>query len=296
MPTGYIYKQTGPATWAVGHYDEDDKWVEESPHRIPQLALARVRALNGAQAMYVSPGRVHASVRNLIFGEMGLKPNLLKDMIEERVQYHVDSHVRQFLNNAKIKERIEEDLNKLLLENDGEWSRLLKGGVHMVVMSLFDKLGWTEDSLLGMTIERINARTDATLEKAITDGKLEQRCSKNLDAMLNEDESRWAELLKETAMRGIERLLAKRLLVSVAPPEPERPYDDVRRTFNACLLVTADREFYPDKPELTEEIVAGWTPEQRRAAWMYAAAAHANASDNPDVKIPPRPPFLVPYL
>lgn len=70
--------------------------------------------------------------------------------------------------------------------------------------------------------------------------------------------------------------------VKIAEPElgPVTP----RQTYLLLLLTSAD---------VTEELVEGWTQEQRELAAEWAAACHVDASDG-DVDVPPRPEFLPP--
>jgi hypothetical protein len=44
--------------------------------------------------------------------------------------------------------------------------------------------------------------------------------------------------------------------------------------------------------EVTPADTTQWTPEQRGEAYHWAASVHLHASDNDDVKVPPRPVFL----
>lgn len=43
----YIYRQTEPQLWTVGHYDSDEKWNPESDWGTPEQAADRVIELNG---------------------------------------------------------------------------------------------------------------------------------------------------------------------------------------------------------------------------------------------------------
>ena len=43
----WVYIQSEPGLWTVGHYGGDGKWVPESDHDTPDSAAARVHWLNG---------------------------------------------------------------------------------------------------------------------------------------------------------------------------------------------------------------------------------------------------------
>lgn len=45
----WLYKQTEPSLWTVGHYDPSGKWHPESDHGSPEEAAARVHHLNGGR-------------------------------------------------------------------------------------------------------------------------------------------------------------------------------------------------------------------------------------------------------
>jgi hypothetical protein len=44
---GFVYEQTEPALWTVGHYTPDGRFEPESDHHDPNEAAKRVRWLNG---------------------------------------------------------------------------------------------------------------------------------------------------------------------------------------------------------------------------------------------------------
>ena len=46
----------------------------------------------------------------------------------------------------------------------------------------------------------------------------------------------------------------------------------------------------------SQKLIASWTPKQREAAEKWAAAVHFKASDNDDVRVPPTPKFLKPFM
>lgn len=62
---------------------------------------------------------------------------------------------------------------------------------------------------------------------------------------------------------------------------------DVEETIGALCLVG-------DTGHISDEQVAGWTADQRADAFHWAMAAHQRASDNPRVRVPPRPDFTLP--
>ena len=43
----FVYIESQPGLWTVGHYRPDGKWVPESDHTSPDGASCRVAALNG---------------------------------------------------------------------------------------------------------------------------------------------------------------------------------------------------------------------------------------------------------
>jgi hypothetical protein len=43
----YVYLQTEPQLWTVGHYEPDGKWIAESDHYTTESAAKRVHWLNG---------------------------------------------------------------------------------------------------------------------------------------------------------------------------------------------------------------------------------------------------------
>ena len=47
--------------------------------------------------------------------------------------------------------------------------------------------------------------------------------------------------------------------------------------------------------EVPPEVVATWSDEQVKAADVWACSVHLNASDNEDIKVPPKPAFLPPH-
>ena len=47
----YVYEQTEPNVWTVGHYKPDGKWVAESDHDSPEEAAERVHYLNGGKKL-----------------------------------------------------------------------------------------------------------------------------------------------------------------------------------------------------------------------------------------------------
>lgn len=61
-------------------------------------------------------------------------------------------------------------------------------------------------------------------------------------------------------------------------------YDQPDRVFNALLCV--------GDADVEEAEVAAWTSEQRKRAGEWALSVHIAASDNDDVKVPPRPDFI----
>lgn len=44
----YVYIQSEPSLWTVGHYDPSGDWHPESDHSSPEGAAKRVNWLNGA--------------------------------------------------------------------------------------------------------------------------------------------------------------------------------------------------------------------------------------------------------
>lgn len=51
----WVYEQTGPTEWTVGHYKPDQTWVPESRHPSPEAAAERVRYLNGGATTGAGP-------------------------------------------------------------------------------------------------------------------------------------------------------------------------------------------------------------------------------------------------
>lgn len=49
LPMPYVYVQSEPTLWTVGHYDPQGKWVSESDHASPEAAATRVHYLNGGR-------------------------------------------------------------------------------------------------------------------------------------------------------------------------------------------------------------------------------------------------------
>ena len=45
----YVYIQSEPELWTVGHYSPAGKWIPESDHATPEKAAERVHYLNGGK-------------------------------------------------------------------------------------------------------------------------------------------------------------------------------------------------------------------------------------------------------
>ena len=45
----YVYIQSEPGLWTVGHYTPQGKWIAESDHESTDKAAARVHWLNGSK-------------------------------------------------------------------------------------------------------------------------------------------------------------------------------------------------------------------------------------------------------
>lgn len=57
--SAWIYKQSEPGLWTVGHI-EGETWIPESDHASPDAAAARVRWLNGGDVIDETTARVLA--------------------------------------------------------------------------------------------------------------------------------------------------------------------------------------------------------------------------------------------
>lgn len=80
------------------------------------------------------------------------------------------------------------------------------------------------------------------------------------------------------------------------PMKDGKPYvTDNESVVNALLLTDAGMK--PGSPldhdiSVVEKAVAGWTDDQKAAAFEWAACAHLHAGDNDDVVVPPCPPHV----
>lgn len=81
------------------------------------------------------------------------------------------------------------------------------------------------------------------------------------------------------------------------PMKDGKPYvTDPDKVLHALLLtdagMSADKPLGPCDDELLEKAIAGWTDDQRAAAFEWAALSHLHASDNDDVVVPECPPHV----
>lgn len=80
------------------------------------------------------------------------------------------------------------------------------------------------------------------------------------------------------------------------PMKDGKPYiTDAHRVVSAMLLT--DMCMVPGNPleqdiDAVKVAVDGWTPDERAAAFEWAACAHLKAGDNDDVVVPPCPPHV----
>lgn len=80
------------------------------------------------------------------------------------------------------------------------------------------------------------------------------------------------------------------------PTKDGKPYvTDNERVISALLLTDAGVK--RDSPldhdiKVVEEAVAGWSDDQKAAAFEWAACSHLAAGDNDDVEVPPCPPHV----
>lgn len=98
--------------------------------------------------------------------------------------------------------------------------------------------------------------------------------------------------------------LVRELVVSDAEPagykgpmKNGKPYvTDNESVINALLLTDAGMSVANpignSDIELVEKTVAGWTDDEKAAAFEWAACSHLRAGDNDDVVVPPCPPHV----
>ena len=51
----FVYKQSEPELWTVGHYAPDGLWIPESDHDSPEKAVEQIEKLNAGKEIYPIP-------------------------------------------------------------------------------------------------------------------------------------------------------------------------------------------------------------------------------------------------